>query len=102
MLAREAARSFFEGQESGESTLPTFHLTQSQVKDDLNVMDLFKLAGLTNSNGETRRLIQGKGARLNDQLVEDESHKITLNDFQSPKGLKISAGKKRHLMVKVL
>ncbi|MGI4851270.1 MAG: tyrosine--tRNA ligase [Janthinobacterium lividum] len=102
-LAQNAAQSFFEGQGSTDnSSLPTFDITQVQIESGLTIIDLFKLSGLTTSNGETRRLIQGKGARLNDQLIEDELYKITLDDFQNQKSAKISMGKKRHLMINVL
>ena len=101
--ARTVVSSFFEGQGSLEgNALPTYDLTHQQIENGLSILDLFKLSGLTTSNGETRRLIQGNGARLNDQLIEDEQHKITLTDFQNQKTLKISMGKKRHSMIKLI
>ncbi len=101
--AQGAARSFFEENNLlDDKNLPTFELSQSQLEGGINILDIFKLSGLTASNGETRRLIQGKGARMNDQVIQDENLKLTSSDFNDQNSLKLSAGKKRHLMVKLV
>ena len=66
-------------------------------------MPLFALVtrvGLTPSNSEARRLIKGQGARLNDSVVADEKYSITLRDLNPDGMLKLSAGKKRHALVR--
>ena len=60
---------------------------------------LFTLAGLAASNGEARRLIRGGGARLNDELVEDEAALVPEAGLRA--GVKLSAGRKHHRLVKV-
>ncbi len=52
--------------------------------------------GMTRSKGEGRRIIKGKGIRLNDQVVENENKKLFKEDFSDNGLLKLSAGKKRH------
>ena len=62
------------------------------------MIDLFRRAGLANSNGEARRLIRGGGGKLNDIKGEDETQTITLGDVNADGVIKLSAGKKRHAL----
>ena len=57
-------------------------------------------AGLSQSNGEARRLIRGGGARINDDKIDDESQTVTLADLNDQGVIKLSAGKKRHALVR--
>jgi tyrosyl-tRNA synthetase len=56
------------------------------------------IVGFAKSNGEARRLIRGGGAKLNDNAITNEDAMISLADFQGGK-LKMSAGKKRHVLI---
>ena len=56
--------------------------------------------GLTQSNGEARRLIKGGGARINDARVEDEAATVSLSDVNDEGVIKLSAGRKRHALVR--
>jgi len=66
---------------------------------DISFIAALNLAGLAKSNGEARRLIRGGGARLNDAPVEDEDLIITADDFDANGKAKLSAGKKRHVLL---
>ena len=57
-------------------------------------------AGLTQSNGEARRLIKGGGARVNDVRLQDESATVSLADVNDDGVIKLSAGRKRHALVR--
>ena len=63
------------------------------------MIELFQLAGLATSNSDARRLIRGGGARLNDRLIEDEAATVDLAALREG-ALKLSAGKKRHVLVR--
>ena len=65
-------------------------------------VELFRQAGLAASNGEARRLIRGGGARLNDAVLGDEARIVTLADFDREGLLKLSAGRKRHILVRAV
>jgi tyrosyl-tRNA synthetase len=65
------------------------------------VFHLFTRSGLAASNGEARRLIKGGGARLNDAAVADETRLVTLADVDAQGIIKLSAGKKRHAVVRL-
>ncbi len=96
--AAAAARAQFEGE--GEATgLPTVELA-ARAAADLSVLELFQLAGLAASNAEVRRLIRGGGARIDDQRIDDEQLVVS-RDRLAQGALKLSAGKKRHVLVRV-
>jgi len=97
--AAEAARRTFE---SGESTedLPTTELARSKLAAGIPIFQLLREIGLTNSGGEARRLIRGGGVRLNDAPITDEEERISLSDLGADGCLRLSIGKKRHVLVK--
>ncbi len=57
-------------------------------------------AGLTQSNGEARRLIKGGGARMNDLRIENDTVTVSLADVNDQGVIKLSAGRKRHALVR--
>ena len=57
-------------------------------------------AGLTSSNGEARRLIKGGGARVNDVVIADEQHMLVPDRDMKDGVIKLSAGRKKHVLVK--
>ena len=98
-LAAKTAEDTFEG--AGISAdLPTIELTKSDLEAGITAFELFRQAGLANSNGEARRLIKGNGAKLNDSVIADESQMITLADNNADGVIKLSAGKKRHILIR--
>lgn len=90
----------FENQSGDLGSLPTFEVSKSEIEEGLSILDLFCCTGLTPSKAEARRLIQGQGARLNDQLITDEMLKVTQATFADGGVIKLSAGKKRHAVVR--
>jgi len=72
------------------------------LADGIPAFQLFRDAGLASSNGEARRLIKGGGGRLNDAVVTSEIQLITAADLDGDGVLKLSAGKKRHALVRAV
>jgi len=62
--------------------------------------EAFARSGLAASNGEARRLIRGGGARINDAVVEHETSPVSLADLNPHGMIKLSAGRKRHALVR--
>ncbi|TAN56215.1 MAG: tyrosine--tRNA ligase [Rhodospirillales bacterium] len=91
--AAETARKTFEEGTMGDD-LPTVTLEGEET-----VYALLVRAGLAASNGEARRLIKGGGIKLNDAPVSDEMAKLKPADLANGPA-KLSAGKKRHALVK--
>ncbi|MGD1876327.1 MAG: tyrosine--tRNA ligase [Kiloniellaceae bacterium] len=98
--AAEAARQTFEEGVSAEG-LPTIEVAEAELGGGLPAFELMRRAGLAKSNGEARRLIKGGGARLNDVAIKDEMQSVGLDDLGPEGSLKLSAGKKRHALVKL-
>jgi tyrosyl-tRNA synthetase len=90
MIARQTAEQTFE-QGGVSENLPTVEITQAA----LPAFELFFQAGLCESKSEARKLIRGGGAKINDEKISDENQIIALNPSET---LKLSAGKKKHVL----
>jgi tyrosyl-tRNA synthetase len=97
--AAETARAVFEGGGSG-SQLPQTEVPRNELTRGMPAFELFSLAGLAASNGEARRLIRGGGARINDKVVDNETKPVTEADLDENGVLKLSAGRKRHALLR--
>jgi tyrosyl-tRNA synthetase len=96
--AETARRTFAEG--GIGDALPTFEVPRAELQAGIPAFELFRRCGLAASNGEARRLIKGGGGRINDTAVADETHLVTAADV-SPQGIvKLSAGKKKHALLR--
>src|ERR1700754_330733 len=97
--AAETARQTFEEGAIAEN-LPTVEIPRGEFDAGVGVLSAFVKAGLVASNGEARRQIKGGGLRVNDNAVTDE--KMTLSGANlTPEGVvKLSLGKKRHVLLK--
>ena len=97
--AETARRTFEEG--SMATDLPSIEAAADELRDGVLLVELLRRAGLCQSNGEARRLIKGGGARVNDKSVRDEMAKVSINDLTSDDVVKLSAGKKRHVLIRL-
>lgn len=96
--AEAAAKAVFSAGASADA-LPTAIVPQTELEDGLLVAAACTAAGLTKSNGEARRMIEQGAIRLNDVLVTDPNAALSLADLKNG-AIKLSAGKKRHALVK--
>jgi len=99
--AAETARAVFEGGGSG-SELPQTEVFRDDLARGIPAFELFSLTGLAASNGEARRLIRGGGARINDRVVDSETKPVSVADLDANGMLKLSAGRKRHALVRTV
>jgi len=97
--ARRTAETTFEQGGMGE-TLPSFDIDGGRLDEGIGVLTLFVDANLAASNGEARRLIKGGGAKINDAAVNDERAVIGRDAVNADGVIKLSAGKKRHALIK--
>jgi len=98
--AAKTAEAVFGDGGSAEG-LPQVAVAQDALARGLPVFELFVQAGLAASNGEARRLIKGGGARLNDAVIASETQSVSLSDLDTAGQLKLSAGRKRHVLVRL-
>ena len=99
--AAETARQTFEQQMAGDA-LPAADISRSTLAAGVPAFHLFRLAGLAASNGEARRLIKQGGGRLNGQPLVDAERAVTMDDLAPDGQIKLTAGKKRHALVRVV
>src|SRR3984957_4686151 len=98
-VAAEAARQTFE-EGAIDENLPTIEISRAELEAGAGVLALFVKAGLVASNGEARRQIKGGGLRVNDAAVTDEKLMLKLADLTPEGVVKLSLGKKRHVLLK--
>ena len=97
----ETTRVTFEEGAQG-SALPSVEIPKADLEDGIPAFEAFVRAGLASSNGEAKRLIRGGGGRLNDNVAKDESQKVSLADVNAEGAIKLSAGKKRHVLLQII
>ncbi len=99
--AAETARRTFEEGALGEE-LPTIEVPRARLAQGIPAYELLRQSGLTASNGEARRLIKGGGGRINGAAIESEARSVDLSDLNRDGLIKLSAGKKRHALVRAV
>jgi len=99
--AGETARKTFEEGALADD-LPTIDVAKSVLAKGVPAYELLRQAGLATSNAEARRLIKGGGGRLNDQPIAEETMVITLNHADGEGRIKLSAGRKKHVLVRTV
>jgi tyrosyl-tRNA synthetase len=97
--AAETARQTFEQGAIAES-LPTVEVARGELEAGIGVLGAFVKAGLVASNGEARRQIKGGGLRVNDAAVTDEKMVLTPSNLTPEGVIKLSMGKKKHVLLK--
>ena len=96
--AETARRTFEEG--AVADTLPTIEIPRARLEAGLGVLAANVEAGLVSSNSEARRQIKGGGLKVNDVTVSDERMVLTPRDLTPQGVIKLSLGRKRHVLLK--
>ncbi|MFG1431582.1 tyrosine--tRNA ligase [Xanthobacter sp. V2C-8] len=97
--ARETARATFE-EGALAVNLPTVEVPAAQLEAGLGVANAFVTAGLVASTSEARRQIKGGGLKVNDAAVTDEKATLTPAALTAEGVIKLSLGKKKHVLLK--
>ncbi|MFC0217337.1 tyrosyl-tRNA synthetase [Pseudochelatococcus lubricantis] len=100
--AAETARKTFEEGALAQD-LPSHAIARGLLEEGLGVLSAFgpEHAGLVASTSEARRQIKGGGLKVNDVTVTDEKAKLTLSDLAADGAIKLSLGKKKHILLKI-
>lgn len=97
--AAETARKTFEDGAIGDS-LPVIGVPRAELDAGLPAFEALQRASLCASGGEARRLIKGGGGRVNDVAFSNETQLVTAGDLNDDGVIKLSAGKKRHALLR--
>jgi tyrosyl-tRNA synthetase len=96
--AETARRTFGEG--SAGDDLPSIEVASADLARGIQAVELLHRAGLAASKSEARRLIKGGGARVNGEAIADDAAVLTTADMTREGYIKLSAGKKKHALVR--
>lgn len=99
--ASVAAMKVFE-EKSLSTDLPSIEINKIDLDKGIAAYLIFQQVGLTASGGEAKRLIKGKGAKINDEVILEENFLITSSILNAEGVIKLSAGKKKHALIKLV
>jgi tyrosyl-tRNA synthetase len=99
--AEQTAKDTFEKKSAGED-LPLVKIKKDELKNGINILDLVVISKLLNSKSEVRRMIKNKGIKINNDPVEDDKLNVSINNFNNNNILKLSHGKKKHVILKLI
>jgi len=102
MAAQEAAATARKTFEEGTlaETLPTVEIARRELDRGVGVLTAFHKVGLVASNSEARRQIKAGGLKVNDVAIGDDKMVLTPRDLTPEGVIKLSLGKKRHVLLK--
>tara|TARA_B100000686_G_scaffold46317_1_gene49370 strand:+ start:6 stop:725 length:720 start_codon:yes stop_codon:yes gene_type:complete len=95
------AKKTFKDKSVGKN-LPTIKIKKNEITSGINILDLVLLTKLGNSKGEVRRMIKNNGLKINNETVTDDARMLYENNFNQNGGMKVSHGKKQHVIVKII
>jgi len=95
------AKKTFKDKSVGKD-LPTIKIKKNQINNGLNILDLVLLTKLASSKGEVRRMIKNNGLKINNETISDENKIFYEDSFDQNNGMKVSHGKKQHVILKII
>ena len=98
--AEQTARKTFVSGSIGED-LPTLKIGKKEIENGVNIIDLVVSSKLLVSKSEVRRTIKNRGIKINNEIIEDQNLQILFKDFKNQNFLKLSLGKKKHVIIKI-
>jgi tyrosyl-tRNA synthetase len=98
--AEQTAKETFEGGGIG-TNLPEIKITSNEINKGVNLLDFLSMNKILSSKSEARRAIENKGLKINNVVVTNENKILNSNDF-TKNILKISYGKKKHYIIKII
>ena len=90
------------GEKSIGKSLPTIKIKKNLVLEGITILDLVILSKLANSKSEIRRMIKNNGIRINNKIITDDKIIINKNDIDENNNIKVSHGKKNHVIFKII
>ena len=102
ILATEVTRLAHGDEAAKGETLPVIDIARAKLAAGIAAFELFHDAGLAESRTEARKLIKGGGGRLNDKPIASDTAMVKEGDLDGSGTLKLSAGRKRHVLVRAV
>ena len=99
--AEQTAKKTFDKRSVGDD-LPLININKGEIEKGINIVDLVVSSNLIISKSEVRRTIKNKGIKINNETIEDDKKIISIHNFNNENFLKLSHGKKNHVIVKII
>jgi tyrosyl-tRNA synthetase len=99
--ALKASIDIFSGNGIDE-TLPTIELRQEDIVSGINIIDLLHLSDPLMSKSDIKRLVRGGGAKVNNEKIENENFIVSSACIIDRQYIRLSFGKKKHSLVKII
>ncbi len=90
------------GEKSIGKELPTVIIKKNEITNGVSIFDLVLQTKLANSKSEIRRMIKNNGLKINNEVVTNETKIINQDSFNQDNIMKVSHGKKQHVIVKII
>ena len=90
------------GEKSIGKDLPVIKIKNEKISEGINILDLVLLTKLGSSKGEVRRMIKNNGLKINNETISDENKIFYEDSFNQNNGMKVSHGKKQHVILKII
>ena len=100
-VAEKTAKETFEAGGYGVD-LPEIKIERKKLEKGIKILDLLSSNNIMSSKSDARRAIKSNALKIDNKILSDENKLISLNDFSSNKILKISFGKKKHYIIKII
>ena len=95
------AQKTFDNKSIGKN-LPIIKIRKNIITNGLNILDIVLQTKLGNSKSEIRRMIKNNGLKINNEVITDETKIIDKDNFDQNNNMKVSHGKKQHVIVKII
>ena len=82
--------------------LPIIKVKKNTITNGINIFDLVLQTKLANSKGEIRRMIKNNGLKINNEVITEDTKIVKLDEFDKENKIKVSHGKKQHVIVKII
>ena len=99
--AEQTAKNTFDEKSVGDD-LPSIKIHIEEIKKGVNIVDLVISSNLLTSKSEVRRTIKNRGIKVNNKTIENDKENISINNFNNENYLKLSHGKKNHVIIKMV
>ena len=99
--AEQTAKNTFNEKSVGDD-LPSIKINKEEIKKGINIIDLVISSNLLTSKSEVRRTIKNRGIKINNETIENDKENISINNFNNENYLKLSHGKKNHVIIKMI
>jgi len=87
---------------SVSQNLPEIKISKQNLKDGISLLEILTVNNIIQSKSEARRVIKNNGLKINSELITDDRKVINFDDFLDKKFIKISFGKKKHYLLKII